>query len=276
MNCKKILITTTLVSLTILLPGISFSKPIHENNTTGNFYIIGKYVPSISHFGNFSAKEEKNTTTGIFGLKESWTGGIILDKEYAAFNIPNYSFKYENNPFLGFAGVIGYSIGSPRIEFEVSYETFDVQNPGDKFNNDAHKYCALSNDSSKTMKIGKFVFLKNEGLSDISLMLNVCYDIINKRMPFSPYICAGIGTDLIFMFDAINHKAAYQGKLGFNYPISPEANISMGVHFHKVTNNEFRVPVLLTAGGLAPDNLFAIVKLSICHFGLEFGYRVSF
>ncbi|CEI84953.1 Surface antigen msp4 [Ehrlichia minasensis] len=276
MTCKKMLITTTLISLTMLLPGISFSKPIHKENTLGNFYVSGKYVPSVSHFGNFSAKEEKHVTTQIFGIKESWSGSMITDGNRSIFNIPHYSFKYENNPFLGFAGVIGYSMGGPRIEFEVLYETFDVQNPGDKFKNDGHKYCALSHNTTTSIASGKFVFLKNDGLSDISLMLNACYNITTERMPFSPYICAGIGTDLIFMFETIHSKAAYQGKLGFNYPINPESAIFTGLYFHKVYDNKFRVPALLAVAGLLPDDQFAIVELSVCYFGLELGYSVNF
>ncbi|RZB12872.1 P44/Msp2 family outer membrane protein [Ehrlichia minasensis] len=287
MNCKRVLIASALISLMSFLPSISFSESIHEDNINGNFYISAKYMPSASHFGAFSVKEDKNTTTGVFGLKQDWGGGTISDasntlQANTVFTIPNYSFKYENNPFLGFAGAIGYSMGGPRIEFEVSYEIFDVKNQGNSYKNDAHKYCALSR-KDNGMPAGdtdknKFVFLKNEGLLDVSLMINACYDITIENMPFSPYICAGIGTDLVSMFEITNPKISYQGKLGLSYSISPEASVFVGGHFHRVIGNEFRdIPAITPAGATEiKGTQFAIVTLNVCHFGLELGGRFTF
>nr|AAO12957.1 28kDa outer membrane protein gene 17 [Ehrlichia chaffeensis] len=277
MNCKKFFITTALVSLMSFLPGISFSDTVQGDSVSGNFYISGKYMPSASHFGVFSAKEEKNATVAMYGLKQDWNGASASGHTDADFNNKGYSFKYEDNPFLGFAGAIGYSMGSPRIEFEVSYETFDVKNQGNNYKNDAHKYCALDYQGSTNATQNKYVLLKNEGLLDISFMLNVCYDITDESIPFSPYICAGVGTDLISMFEAINSKISYQGKLGLSYSISPEASVFVGGHFHKVIGNEFRdIPTLkaFATSTATPD--LAIVTLSVCHFGVELGGRFNF
>ncbi|AHX05137.1 P44/Msp2 family outer membrane protein [Ehrlichia chaffeensis] len=278
MNCKKFFITTALVSLMSFPPGISFSDPVQGDNISGNFYVSGKYMPSASHFGVFSAKEEKNPTVALYGLKQDWEGISSSSHNDNHFNNKGYSFKYENNPFLGFAGAIGYSMGGPRVEFEVSYETFDVKNQGNNYKNDAHRYCALGQqDSSGTPKASKYVLLKSEGLLDISFMLNACYDIINESIPLSPYICAGVGTDLISMFEATNPKISYQGKLGLSYSINPEASVFIGGHFHKVIGNEFRdIPTLkaFATSSATPD--LAIVTLSVCHFGIELGGRFSF
>nr|AAG14361.1 p28-6 [Ehrlichia canis] len=280
MNCKKILITTALMSLMYYAPSISFSDTIQDDNT-GSFYISGKYVPSVSHFGVFSAKEERNSTVGVFGLKHDWNGGTISNSSPEnIFTVQNYSFKYENNPFLGFAGAIGYSMGGPRIELEVLYETFDVKNQNNNYKNGAHRYCALSHHSSATSMSSasnKFVFLKNEGLIDLSFMINACYDIIIEGMPFSPYICAGVGTDVVSMFEAVNPKISYQGKLGLGYSISSEASVFIGGHFHRVIGNEFRdIPAMVPSGSNLPENQFAIVTLNVCHFGLELGGRFNF
>ncbi|AHX05140.1 surface antigen family protein [Ehrlichia chaffeensis str. Liberty] len=278
MNCKKFFITTALVSLISFLPGISFSDPAQDDNVGGNFYISGKYMPSASHFGVFSAKEEKNATVALYGLKQDWNGASASGHAETDFNNKGYSFKYENNPFLGFAGAIGYSMGGPRIEFEMSYETFDVKNQGNNYKNDAHKYCALDRTGSTNPTANKYVLLKSEGLLDISFMLNACYDIINESIPFSPYICTGIGIDLVSMFEATNPKISYQGKLGLSYSINPEASIFVGGHFHKVIGNEFRdIPTLkafVTTSTAIPD--LAIVTLSVCHFGVELGGRFNF
>ena len=278
MNCKKIFITTALISLMYSLPSISFSNTISGGNIGGNFYISGKYVPSISHFGAFSAKEENDTTKGIHGLKYDWNGDPILKNKHSEFTVPNYSFRYENNPFLGFAGAIGYSMGGPRIELEVSYEAFDVKNPNSNYKNDAHRYCALSHNTNASMADDKFVFLKNEGLLDISLALNACYDITTEQIPVSPYICAGIGTDLISMFEATSSKISYQGKLGIGYSINSETSVFVGGHFHRVIGNEFRdIPAIVPSNSSSITGpRFVVVKLDVCHFGLELGGRFNF
>ncbi|AHX04535.1 P44/Msp2 family outer membrane protein [Ehrlichia japonica] len=276
MNCKRIFIKSALISLISFLPGISFSDPIQDSNASGNFYISGKYMPSASHFGVLSAKEEKNATAKIFGLKQDWDGSAISSSSPTnVFTISNYSFKYENNPFLGFAGAIGYSMDGPRVEFEVSYETFDVKNQGNNYKNEAHRYYALS--QQDTITEHKFVVLKNEGLADISFMLNACYDVTTEGIPFSPYICAGIGTDLVSMFETTNPKISYQGKLGLSYSISPEASVFVGGHFHKVIGNEFKdIPAIVPSGSTLAGNHFAIVTLNVCHFGIELGGRFAF
>nr|ABO36256.1 Omp-1-16 [Ehrlichia ewingii] len=282
MNCKKVFITSALISFICFLPGVSFSNTIQDNNIVGNFYISGKYMPTVSHFGNFSAKEEKAETKKTFGLEKNYDGAKIEDNQVQnKFTISNYSFKYEDNPFLGFAGAIGYSMEGPRIELEVSYETFNVKNQDNSYKNDAHMYYLLARevDSSSPTKpqVNKSVLLKNEGLTDFSIMLNACYDIITDNIPFSPYICAGVGADLVSMFNSINPKLAYQGKLGISYSISPEVSAFIGGHFHKVIGNEFKdIATILPSGSSIKDNQYAIVTLSVCHFGVEIGGRVSF
>ncbi|WDM85425.1 P44/Msp2 family outer membrane protein [Ehrlichia sp. JZT12] len=277
MNCKKVFITSTLISLICFLPGVSFSDVIQDNNITGNFYISGKYMPTASHFGHFSAKEEKHDTKKVFGLKKEWDGADIdKSKIQEQFTIPNYSFKYENNPFLGFAGAMGYSMEGPRIELEISYETFDVKNQDNSYKSDGHMYYLLSREDAVRNGQDKYVFLKNEGLTDLSIMLNACYDIMIDSIPFSPYICAGIGTDLVSMFDSTNPKIAYQGKLGISYAISPEVSIFFGGHLHKVIGSEFKDILTKAPAGSTIDNQYAIVTLSIYHFGVEIGGRISF
>ncbi|CEI85323.1 Surface antigen family protein [Ehrlichia minasensis] len=277
MNCKKIFITTALMSLMYSLPNLSFSDTIQDDKMNGNFYISGKYMPSVSHFGVFSAQEEKQNTVVLYGLKQDWNGTSSAHQD-DDFNNKGYSFKYENNPFLGFAGAIGYSMYGPRIELEVLYETFEVKNQNN-CKNDAHKYCALcQQDNTNKPQGNKYVLLKSEGLTDISFMINACYDIVTDGIPFSPYVCAGVGTDLVSMFDAINPKISYQGKLGLSYPINPEASVFIGGHFHRVIGDKFRdIPTLkafVTSSTAKPD--FATVTLSVCHFGIELGGRFNF
>ncbi|QLK58300.1 P44/Msp2 family outer membrane protein [Ehrlichia ruminantium] len=281
MNCKKIFITSTLISLVSFLPGVSFSDAIQEDSSpVGSVYISAKYMPTASHFGKMSIKEDSRDTKVVFGLKKDWDG-VKTSSSNTIFTEKDYSFKYENNPFLGFAGAIGYSMNGPRIEFEISYETFDVKNPGGNYKNDAHMYCALDTaTSSGGAAASTSVMVKNENLTDISLMLNACYDIMLDGMPVSPYVCAGIGTDLVSVINSTNPKLSYQGKLGISYSINPEASIFIGGHFHRVIGNEFKdittskIFNTSNTGGATPG--FASATLDVCHFGIEIGGRFVF
>ncbi|WP_044157144.1 P44/Msp2 family outer membrane protein [Ehrlichia ruminantium] len=290
MNCKKIFITSTLISLVSFLPGVSFSDVIQEDSSpAGSVYISAKYMPTASHFGKMSIKEDSKNTQTVFGLKKDWDGVKTPSSDSGnnsiIFTEKDYSFKYENNPFLGFAGAIGYSMNGPRIEFEVSYETFDVKNPGGNYKNDAHMYCALDTGtpgSTQGATLNSSVMVKNENLTDIALMLNACYDITLEGMPVSPYVCAGIGTDLVSVINATNPKLSYQGKLGISYSINPEASIFIGGHFHRVIGNEFKdittSKIFTSTGKLATAASpgFASATLDVCHFGIEIGGRFVF
>ncbi|RZB12271.1 P44/Msp2 family outer membrane protein, partial [Ehrlichia minasensis] len=260
MKYKTTFTATALTALISFMHCIFFSNPVNANSIVHNFYISGKYMPTASHFGTFAAKEEQSSTDLLVGLDQRKTSNDLRDASTQYnFKVQNYSYKYQNNPFLGFAGAIGYSIGNSRIELEVSYETFDLKNPGNNYANDSHKYCALSHQKHEcnegksgtwyTAKSGNFVLLKNEGLLDVSFMLNACYDITTERMPFSPYICAGIGTDAISMFETTHNKISYQGKLGFNYTVNSRVSVFAGGHFHRVVDNKFKgIPALLPDG----------------------------
>nr|ABD93658.1 major outer membrane protein P28-18 [Ehrlichia muris AS145] len=279
MNCKKLFITNILISLMSFFPGVSVSDAVQIDNVGG--YFLYQWVICSQRFSLWSifSYRGKKSYCSIIWVKTRLGRCRSISTYCRGFKNKGYSFKYENNPFLGFAGAIGYSMGGPRVEFEVSYETFDVKNQGNNYKNDAHKYCALDQQatSSSNATKDKYVLLKNEGLLDISFMLNACYDIITDGIPFSPYICAGIGTDLVSMFETTNPKISYQGKLGLSYSISPEASVFVGGHFHKVIGSEFKdIPTLkaFAASTATPD--MAIVTLSVCHFGIELGGRFSF
>ncbi|MGN7618841.1 MAG: P44/Msp2 family outer membrane protein [Ehrlichia sp.] len=276
MNYKKIFVTSALISLTSFIPCVSFSDSVQDNNIIGNFYVSGKYMPTISHFGNFSAKEDKVTTTATFGLSKDYNGS---SPTHSNFTIPKYSFKYENNPFLGFAGAIGYSMEGLRVEFETSYETFDVKNPDNIYSNGAHMYYALSRDEAKKTEATekKYVYIKNEGVVDTSFMLNACYDIMSDSISIVPYICAGIGGDLISMFDITTLKLSYQGKFGVSYSVSPEISVFVGGHFHKVIGNEFKDITPLKPSDVEDNTAtHVLVTLNMCHFGVEIGGRFTF
>nr|ABD93656.1 major outer membrane protein P28-16 [Ehrlichia muris AS145] len=288
MKYKKTFTVTALVLLTSFTHFIPFYSPARASTISGHFCISGKYLPSATHIGVFSAKEDRSTTLGVYGMEPDSDCCVIPSTTCSdTFTFPNYSFKYKNNPFLGFAGAIGYSIGNSRIELEVSHEIFDTKNPGNNYLNDSHKYCALSHGSHicsdgnsgdwYTAKTDKFVLLKNEGLLDQSFVLNACFDVKTEGIPFSPFISAPIGIDLVSMYDAIYRTISFHANLRLCYTITPEASVFAGGHFHKVIGNEFKgIPTLLPDGSNIKVQQSATVTLDVCHFGLEIGSRFFF
>ncbi|KYW93863.1 P44/Msp2 family outer membrane protein [Ehrlichia ruminantium] len=282
MNYKKILVRSALISLMSFLPYQSFAEPVSSNNI-GNenakegFYISAKYNPSIPHFRKFSAEEtpvygKDSPTKKVFGLKKE--GSIT---KYSDFTRTDISFEGQNNFISGFSGSIGYIMDGPRVEIEAAYQKFNPKNPANETDtSDYYKHYGLSR--AEAMADKKYVVLTNNGVTFSSLMFNACYDITAEGVPFIPYACAGIGADLISIFDDINLKFAYQGKIGISYPITPEISAFIGGYYHGVIGNKYnkvpvKLPVTLTD---APQSTSASVTLDAGYFGGELGVRFTF
>ncbi|AHX05015.1 P44/Msp2 family outer membrane protein [Ehrlichia japonica] len=283
MNYKKIFVGSALISLMSILPYQSFADPVTSNDTGINdskegFYISVKYNPSISHFRKFSAQETPiNGTTSltkkVIGLKKN---GIIIT--HSDFTTTDPAFEFHNNLISGFSGSIGYAMDGPRIELETAYQQFNAKNPdsNDSDSSDYYKYFGLSREDA--IADLKYVVLKNESITFMSLMINTCYDITAEGVPFIPYACAGIGADLISIFKDFNLKFAYQGKIGVSYPITPEVSAFIGGYYHGVIGNQFNkipviTPVVLSE---APQVTSASVTLDTGYFGGEVGVRFTF
>ncbi|WDM85429.1 P44/Msp2 family outer membrane protein [Ehrlichia sp. JZT12] len=136
------------LTYSLLLPNTSFSEVIKPSG----LYISGKYKPSVSIFSDFSVKETNVTTKGLIALKKEVSSIDIpstnphntegLGKP-SNFNI-SYTAEFQDN-FASFSGAIGYPFFKGlRIEVEISYEKFDVKNPGDYIVNDAFRHFALA------------------------------------------------------------------------------------------------------------------------------------
>ncbi|AHX03225.1 surface antigen family protein [Ehrlichia chaffeensis str. Heartland] len=283
MNYKKIFVRSALISLMSILPYQSFADPVTSNDTGINdskegFYISVKYNPSISHFRKFSAEETPiNGTTAltkkVFGLKKD--GDIA---QHGNFDRTDPALEFQNNLISGFSGSIGYAMDGPRIELEAAYQKFDAKNPDNNDTNsgDYYKYFGLSREDAIADK--KYVVLKNEGITFMSLMVNTCYDITAEGVPFIPYACAGIGADLINVFKDLNLKFSYQGKIGISYPITPEVSAFIGGYYHGVIGNNFnKIPVItpVVLEG-APQTTSALVTIDTGYFGGEVGIRFTF
>ena len=77
-----------------------------------------------------------------------------------------------------------------------------------------------------------YTILKNNGITIISNMINLCYE--KQRNNLTPYICFGIGGDFIEIFDTTKIKVAYQGKFGINYSLTSRVSLLVGRQYHKL------------------------------------------
>ncbi|KJV63477.1 MULTISPECIES: P44/Msp2 family outer membrane protein [Ehrlichia] len=284
-------VNAVLALLLFLFPFQSFTISIDNDIITQRvgLYISGQYKPSIPYFKNFSVAEN-NKIVDLAGLNTGVTyitEAILQDN--TKFNIP-YIAKFKNN-FTNFSSAIGYYSGQGlRLELEGSYGNFDVVNCKNCTVKDASRYFALvrekeanqfypkthsNGDSSKT---SYYTFMKNNGISIASVMMNSCYDFSFSNLKISPYVCVGIGGDFIEFFEATYIKFACQGKIGINYTISPSISIFTDGYYHKVINNQFKnlhvkYPYILKD---SPKITFATAKLNIGYFGGEVGMRFIF
>ncbi|GAT77772.1 Map1-related protein [Ehrlichia ruminantium] len=260
-----------------------------DNIESPQIYLGTNYKLSISHFTNFSV-QETNQTVDIIGLKSNVpnTEDDIL-KTAKNFNT-QYNPIFKNN-FTGFSGALGYYSGRGlRLELEASYQDFDVKKSKNYKTNDAHRYFALvRNKDDKAFQPQDDVlyrkryrsfysFMRNDGISIASVMLNGCYDLPFSNFKISSYACIGIGGDFIEFFEAMKVKFAYQAKLGISYYISPSVNLFADTYYHKSVGNQFKNLRVQYAHTLRLTPIFtsAIAKLNIGYFGGEVGFRFIF
>ncbi|KJV63486.1 MULTISPECIES: P44/Msp2 family outer membrane protein [Ehrlichia] len=292
---KFIVISTALVLL-LSSPNISFSETVN-NKIEKHFgiYISGQYKPSVSVFSNFSVKETNVATKQLIALKKDIDsveiGTANGDKGISKpehFNIP-YTVEFQDNA-VNFNAAIGYSFSEgPRIEVEGFYEKFDVKNPGGYTKvKDAYRYFALARDlesssfqpKNKSTSAPQGVFhtvMKNDGLSILATIANICYDFSLDELSVSPYICVGMGINAIEFFDALHVKFAYQGKLGISYQLFPKINLFVNGYYHQVIGNKFKNLNVQYVQDLAnvPKVTSAVATLDVAYFGSEVGIRFT-
>nr|ABD93647.1 major outer membrane protein P28-7 [Ehrlichia muris AS145] len=284
MSSKKMfsIIRLALVCLVSYLPIQSFSESnnISENIKHTGLYVSGQYKPTVSHFSNFSVKETYTDTNKLLGLQKN-ADSITSDiKTNTKFDIP-YNAKFKDNA-ISFSGAVGYiAQEGPRIEIEGSYEEFDIKDSGNYTINEAAKYIALARaiaNGQNYPDTGKYVVIRNNGLSVASIIINGCYDFSLNNFKISPYICAGFGGDIIEFFSAVRFKFAYQGKLGISYPLSSNVILFADGYYHKVIGNQFKNLNVQHVVNLteAPKATSAVATLNIEYFGSEFGLKFIF
>ena len=256
----------------LLLPVQSFSvliDNVEKDTKTSNIYISSQYKPSISHFKNFSIQEiNPQTKNSVEPEKNTVTGNIF--KLNSHINIP-YNIQFQDNT-TSFSGAIGYSSKGLRLEAEGSYEEFYMKNSNDSLIINSNRHYVSSSDDFQN-----FAITRDNKLSITSIMVNTCYDI-SISDSLVPYLCTGIGGDIIGLFNTTYLKFAYQGKVGISYLINNNILLFSDIYYHKVTGKEFKN---LYVQYVADVNNFQkvtpiLANLDIGYFGSEIGVRFIF
>ncbi|AUO55136.1 P44/Msp2 family outer membrane protein [Ehrlichia canis] len=273
-NKKSLLIGTILLSLFSSLPIKAFSVINHSDisSNVNGLYFTGQYRPAVSHFSGFTVRETNIATQQLVSLNtDKNENHIITGGSFSGI----YTAKFQDNA-ASFSGAIGYSYPEGlKFEIEISYEKFGVKSTKNYQSTNAVIFALARQVTSSNPSCGKYVVMKNSGLSVASVMINGCYNMSFYNLVVSPYICAGIGEDFIEFFDTLYIKLAYQGKLGVNYSLSSRFNIFADMYYHKVIGNQFKNLNVIHAVALDtfPKVTSAIATLNVAYFGGEVGIR---
>nr|BBE10865.1 map1-6 [uncultured Ehrlichia sp.]BBG58271.1 map1-6 [uncultured Ehrlichia sp.] len=289
-NRKLILNTALVFSLLSFLPHQVLSIPINNSiSKYSGIYFSGSYKLEFPLLDNFSIKETTSNTKQVIGLskkKEAKVRDIL--SYHAAFNEP-YTPIFQNT-VSGFSGTVGYSYTNKlRSEIEVSYEKFDAEIPEgsiyDDYIEDTYRYFALARETSSSLskttpKYNHYIIMKNNGVSITSLMVNNCYQFSTSQSnKILPYICGGVGTDLVHFFNKLHIKLACQVKLGTSYSLSPHYQLFANIYYHEVIGNNFnklnpaRIVLPKDTTSTELGNVSATSTLNISYFGSEIGLR---
>ncbi|WDM85434.1 P44/Msp2 family outer membrane protein [Ehrlichia sp. JZT12] len=255
----------------LLLPVQSLSAlidNIEKDIKTSNVYISSQYKPSISHFRNFSIQKINSKTNNSVEPEKNTETTNNTFKLNSYTTIP-HNIQFQNNT-ISFSGIIGYSSKGLRLEAEGSYEEFYIKNSND----------SLTINSNKSHVIGSqsFTVTQNNRLSITSIMVNTCYDIAVGNSSVVPYLCTGIGGDVIGLFYTTYLKFAYQGKVGISYLINNNILLFSDIYYHKVTGNEFRNLYIQHVTNINNFQKITpvLANLDIGYFGSEIGVRFIF
>ena len=148
-----------------------------------------------------------------------WAGniavGILTDFEPGGVEI---SF----DPGWGLNGAVGYDMGEIRVEGEIGFRLFDV----DEITVFPSPPISVSDD-----------------VTALTFMVNGYYDMETPNSPWTPYVGFGLGfldisIDITGGGSFSETEFAYQGMLGLGYESSPNTVLTAGYRFFGFTDND--------------------------------------
>nr|ABO36245.1 Omp-1-5 [Ehrlichia ewingii] len=269
MNNKKSHVICMLIFL--LLPMKSFSVLIDttEKDYASNVYISSQYKPSFSNFRSFSIQEINSKTKNSIALEKPIESNSNILKSNAHIIVP-HNIQFQDNT-ISFSGAVGYSSKGLRLELESAYEEF--------YTKELNSSSLISSNNHYTQLYeANFQNFATSRLSITSFIINTCYDILIGSSPVMPYICTGIGGDIIRLFNTTYLKFAYQGKFGISYPLNNNIILFSDIYYHEIIGQEFENLYTQYVSGINSLQEITSVPASfnIGYFGSEIGVRFIF
>ncbi|MGN7618831.1 MAG: P44/Msp2 family outer membrane protein [Ehrlichia sp.] len=271
MDNKKAIVMCMLVFLLLPMKSVSGLVDVVERDAqTSNVYISSQYKPGISNFRSFSIQEVNPQTKSSAGSGEVVeSANNILKLNSGMIDHYNIHLQGKNSSFSGAAG---YSSKGLRLELEGAYEEFCIRDSGNPLTVNSNGHRVRYADDFQNFGV------TSDRLSLASIMVNTCYDVLVHGSPIVPYICTGIGGDMIRLLNTTYLKFAYQAKLGISYKISGSILLFSDIYYHKVTGKEFKNLYVQYLSDV--DNLQSVISapagFNIGCFGSEVGIRFTF
>ena len=275
-NKINYIVMYTIILVILLLPVKSFSALIdnmEKDKKVPSIYVSSQYKPSISHFRNFSIHEANSKTKNSLEFEKNIITNLSSILKSNVHNTIPYNLQFQDNT-TSFSGTIGYSSKGLRLEAEGSYEEFYIKYSNELFIISSNKH----HSEIYNTNLQNFAFARDNKLSITSIMVNTCYDILISHTSAVPYLCTGIGGDLIGLFNATYFKLAYQGKFGVSYLINNNILLFSDIYYHKIIGNEFKNLYIqyVTNSNISERITPILANLDIGYFGSEIGVRFIF
>ncbi|KJV69408.1 P44/Msp2 family outer membrane protein [Candidatus Neoehrlichia procyonis] len=280
---KRNFLTVSLITI-MLLPLQAFSIDnvngnIKALNSQGGLYVSGSYKVGFFDVEDFLINETVfNGTQTKNKLQLSKDSKEVNPLRFRDHFKEKYKPPVFDRSYLNFTGAVGYLQNNVRIELECSYEYSDVQDDDSYVVKDNRRFISLVRGETISNGIAgtNYIIAENKGIASVSLIFNMCYDIIPEYTYVIPYLCAGAGGEFINMFDTVKMKLNYQGKIGLSYKIMSNVVAFVDGYYHGIADNKFDhlkviVPDLLLSYPKASSS--ATANANIGYMGVNLGVR---
>lgn len=282
MNYRELLVgslsAAAICACSLLISGSSFASSVSRDSISdsgsvmnGSFYVSGSYSPAFPSITSFDIRESGKEVSYIKSYSKAANALDIA--AHANFNQAGHTFKFAKSLLTSFEGATGYAMGGARVEIEAGYKKFVSVADGDYKHADAHNYVGIGR--ADVYDANNYFVMKIDSVTDTSVMLNACYDVMHTDLPVSPYVCAGLGASFVEIAKHAISKFAYQGKVGVSYQLTPEISLVAGGYYHGLFDEQYdNIPASNRVGivGEAAAN----VKANIANYGFNLGARFAF
>ncbi|QJC27908.1 major surface antigen 4 [Anaplasma platys] len=237
----------------------------------GSFYVSGNYSPTFPSITSFDIRESGRDSSSVKSYSK--TAPTLNISQPENFNQEGHTFKFAKNLLTSFEGAAGYAMGGARVEVEAGYKKFAATSDVDYKHADAHQFVGIGREP--VFADGNYFVMKIDSITDISVMLNACYDVMHTDLPVSPYVCAGLGASFVDIANQTTSKLAYKGKVGVSYQLTPEISLIAGGFYHGLFDEKFENIPANNRVNFAGEAL-ATVKANIASYGFNLGARFAF